>query len=46
MPVPAGSGGSAVATPQLDASIEDFGGLLYLAESLAHPSAAEDAAVL
>jgi len=39
-------GGSAVATPQLDASIEDFGGLLYLAESLARPSAVEDATVL
>lgn len=39
-------GGAAVATPQLDASIEDFGGLLYLAESLAHPSATEDATVL
>ena len=39
-------GGSAVATPQLDASIEDFGGLLYLAESLAHPSATEDATAL
>ncbi len=35
-------GGAAVATPQLDAAIEDFAGLLYLAESLASPSPAED----
>ncbi|CAN5179537.1 hypothetical protein BH09MYX1_BH09MYX1_26710 [soil metagenome] len=34
--------GAAVATPQLDAAIEDFAGLLYLAESLASPSPAED----
>ncbi len=34
--------GAAVATPQLDAAIEDFAGLLYLAESLATPSPAED----
>lgn len=40
------SGGAAAATPQLDASIEDFSGLLFLADSLAHPSATEDATVL
>ena len=36
--------GSAVATPQLDSAIEDFAGLLYLAESLSAPSPAEDPA--
>ncbi len=36
-------GGDAVATPQLEGAIEDFTGLLFLADSLVAPAGAEDA---